>query len=131
MRKTKPPRWIVCALSASDMRNEAKLGRARVRARPPVIFRRTREGKEVVHRMTRRNEDRLGRMIETLESRRLLAATTGLPPASGLGGAGLDGAFTTATDSSGNSVVAGVFSGTADFQPGNGVTTLKSVGQSD
>src|SRR4051812_8436234 len=69
-------------------------------------------------------------LVDQLESRRLLASS-GLPAAINIGGIGIDSAFAVAVDSHGDSVVAGLFSGTADFQPGSGVTNLTSVGQSD
>jgi hypothetical protein len=48
-----------------------------------------------------------------------------------LGGAGADQILAMVSDPSGNVYVAGSFSGTADFDPGSGVTALTSVGTSD
>ena len=65
-------------------------------------------------------------MIESLEPRRLLAA---LPL--GIGGNNFDGASRVAVDADGNTVVAGLFSGTADFEPGAGRVLLTAVGDTD
>src|SRR4051812_35263158 len=74
----------------------------------------------------RRRIDEICNFIgERLEPRRLLSA------AEALGGPEIDEATAVAVDSTGSSIVAGVFSGTADFQPGSGVKQLTSVGDSD
>ncbi len=65
-------------------------------------------------------------MIESLEPRRLLAA---LPL--GIGGDNFDGASTLAVGADGSTVVAGLFSGTADFQPGRGRFLMTAVGDTD
>jgi hypothetical protein len=68
-----------------------------------------------------------GKHVETLESRRLLDAT-----AVTFGGAKYDGAFQVQTDSDGSTVVAGIFSATADFDPSrSGESLLTSAGESD
>ena len=48
--------------------------------------------------------------------------------AKSVGGAGLDQGWRLAVDSSGNVLLAGIFIGTADFDPGTGTTNLTSVG---
>ena len=65
-------------------------------------------------------------MMESLEPRRLLAA---LPL--GIGGNGFDGGSVVAVGADGSTVVAGLFSGTADFQPGRGRFLLTAVGDTD
>ena len=55
----------------------------------------------------------------------------GLVWAKGVGGTGADHGKSVTVDSSGNSYVTGVFSGTVDFDPDGGVTNLTSVGGQD
>lgn len=64
--------------------------------------------------------------LETLETRRLLA---GYPLS--VGGVGFDSISAVATGPDGSVVVAGLFSGTADFQPGSSQTLLTARGDSD
>jgi hypothetical protein len=67
--------------------------------------------------------------MEELEPRRLLASAGGLPFT--LGGAGYDSVRSVAPTPDGGFVVAGLFSGTANFHPGNGSVLLTSRGESD
>jgi hypothetical protein len=66
------------------------------------------------------------RSIEALETRRLLA----FAPFS-IGSLGYDAGSEIAVDAQGNTIVAGIFQGTVDFDPGAGKTRLVSVGETD
>lgn len=65
-------------------------------------------------------------VAERLEFRRLLS---GYPFS--VGGVGLDAVTAVAPTADGGVVVAGIFSATADFQPGSGRTTLTAAGDTD
>src|SRR5256885_12107563 len=66
------------------------------------------------------------RPIEALETRRLLA----FAPFS-IGSQGYDTGSEIAVDAQGNTIVAGTFEGTVDFDPGAGMKKLTAVGQTD
>jgi hypothetical protein len=66
--------------------------------------------------------------FERLEDRTLLAAD--LAWVAGFGSAGVDQAVRVATDAAGNVYATGLFSGTVDFDPGPGISTLSSGGPS-
>lgn len=65
-------------------------------------------------------------LVESLETRTLFS----LPPLI-VGGGSYDSAFRSVSDPDGNTIVAGLFSGTADFRLGPGTTTLTAVGETD
>ena len=72
--------------------------------------------------------------VGSLEDRAMLTAEFGF--AGGFGatmtaGGGFDHGQAVATDSAGNSYFTGEFFGTADFDPGSGVTNLASAGDQD
>jgi hypothetical protein len=48
-----------------------------------------------------------------------------------MGGSSDDGGYDLAVDAAGNTYLVGIFSGTADFDPGNGVSNLTSAGGQD
>jgi hypothetical protein len=67
--------------------------------------------------------------LESLEGRVVLSAL--FDSAVGIGSAGTDAAFDVATDTSGNTMMAGYFSGTVDFDPGAthaGDTDIRTAG---
>lgn len=64
--------------------------------------------------------------MESLESRTMLA---GSPMQ--IGGRSYDVAMKVGMDSAGNRIVAGIFSGTVDFDNGSGVTSLTAIGNTD
>jgi hypothetical protein len=64
--------------------------------------------------------------MESLEKRQLLATNPLI-----IGGKSFDAALHVAVDSAGNRVVAGIFSGTVDFDPGAGTAKLTAKGETD
>lgn len=64
--------------------------------------------------------------MELLERRQLLATD---PLA--IGGKSFDAAYHVATDTAGNRIVAGIFSGTVDFDPSSGSSKLTAKGETD